>query len=313
MLARPLPLPGPESMGDRAGARRVMWKRWRGAGRRPDSHSSGGIAMRTLGKGEFHGTRRLHHACAGLTLADSSYAPGHRLPLHAHEQPFFSLVLRGSFDERLERGSRRCVPTTVVFYGAHEPHAEVFGERGGRAFNVELGPEWIGGLREHGLDQPDGTMATRASELNWLATHLYASFLRGGSDLEAEELVLEMVARLGGSSRHGEERNAPPWLERVREILHERRHEVVRVIDLAAEAGVHPVHLARVFRRHLGCTFAEYQRRLRIEEACARLAGDESLSTIALGTGFSDQAHFTRRFKELVGMPPGRYRSVVAA
>lgn len=268
--------------------------------------------MRTLGRGEFHGTRRVRALVSGLTLAESDYPPGYRLPLHAHEQPFFSLVLRGCFRERLERGSRECVPTSVVFYGAHEPHAEVFGAQGGRAFNVELGPDWISELRERGVHEPGGTTSTRSSALNWLATRLYATFRHDGSELAAEELVLEMIAELARERASDEERGEPAWLGRVRDVLHERYDEVVRVAELADAAGVHPVHLARVFRRRFGCSLAEYQRRLRISEACDRLAGDESLSTIALRTGFSDQAHFTRRFKELTGMPPGRYRRVVA-
>jgi AraC family transcriptional regulator len=81
------------------------------------------------------------------------------------------------------------------------------------------------------------------------------------------------------------------------------------VSDLADEAGVHPVHAARVFRRHHGETITEYVRGLRIEHARrALLEGGRSLSSIAIATGFADQAHFSRRFKQVVGMPPGRYR-----
>ena len=36
------------------------------------------------------------------------------------------------------------------------------------------------------------------------------------------------------------------------------------------------------------------------------------LSAIAFATGFSDQAHFTRRFKEMLGLPPGQYRRLVS-
>ena len=105
----------------------------------------------------------------------------------------------------------------------------------------------------------------------------------------------------------------PPWLEPVASSIHERVSEPVRVVDLAMQAGVHPVHLARTFRRHYGCTIGEYSRRLRIERARHALAdGDRSICAIALSNGFSDQAHFTRRFKELIGVPPGEYRRRVA-
>jgi AraC family transcriptional regulator len=101
-------------------------------------------------------------------------------------------------------------------------------------------------------------------------------------------------------------------LDRIREALHERYAEVIRVADLADDAGVHPVHAARVFRRQMGCTIGQYIRQVRIERACADLVDPtRTLTDIALSTGFSDQAHFTRRFKELTGFTPGRYRRVV--
>ena len=152
----------------------------------------------------------------------------------------------------------------------------------------------------------------RGSRVNWLATRLYAWFLGKGNGLGAEELVLEMLAELGGMGASRGERRAPGWLARVRDQLHARYGVVIRVADLAHEAGVHPVHLARVFRRHHGCTVGKYVQRLRVEHACGALSESAtSLSSIALETGFSDQAHFTRRFKELTGMSPGQYRKLV--
>ena len=77
---------------------------------------------------------------------------------------------------------------------------------------------------------------------------------------------------------------------------------------------MHPVHLAREFRRFQRCTIGEYIRQLRIERACRQLhASDEPLATIASAVGFSDQSHFSRTFKRLIGMTPAGYRATFAA
>ena len=271
--------------------------------------------MRTLGRGEFHGARRDTLCIGGLTLAETEYEPGHRLPLHAHEHPFFSLLLRGSYTERLDRGSRRLLPASLVFYPENEPHSDAFDDTGGRAFNVEMGSPWLSRLREYGLSQPAGSDEIRRSRLNGLATRLYVEFLKGDgpSELASEELVVDMLGELGGLDL-GKEASPPGWLERVRERVHAHYLDSIRVSDLADEAGVHPVHLARVFRRFHGCTVGEYVRRLRVEYACAALTrtGD-TLATIAYRAGFSDQAHFTRRFRESVGISPGAFRKLVAS
>ncbi len=104
----------------------------------------------------------------------------------------------------------------------------------------------------------------------------------------------------------------PQWLERVRNNLEQRFAEPLKLSEIAAEAGVHPVHLAREFRKHYGTSVGEYLRRVRIEYACRELMGSNvAVTNIAFAAGFADQSHFSRTFKRLCGTTPGRYRASV--
>ena len=79
--------------------------------------------------------------------------------------------------------------------------------------------------------------------------------------------------------------------------------------DVARRVGVHPVHLARTFRRVHQITFAGYVRHVRIEFARRELAASgASLSDIAVAAGFCDQSHFSRLFKRYTGQTPAEYR-----
>ena len=79
--------------------------------------------------------------------------------------------------------------------------------------------------------------------------------------------------------------------------------------EVAATVGVHPVHLARVFRLHYGTPVGAYVRGLRLEWAAGRLtASDDNIAQIALQSGFYDQSHFTRAFKHQFGLTPLAYR-----
>jgi AraC-like DNA-binding protein len=85
----------------------------------------------------------------------------------------------------------------------------------------------------------------------------------------------------------------------------------VRLRDVAAEVGVHPVYCARAFRRATGCTVSAYVQRLRLLGAGRRILDEgRPLAEAALGAGFADQAHFTRTCSRALGFTPGRLRRV---
>jgi AraC family transcriptional regulator len=77
------------------------------------------------------------------------------------------------------------------------------------------------------------------------------------------------------------------------------------VEDLARAAGMSPSHFSRQFRAAVGVSPYRYLLRRRVERARDMLvAGSHRLGDIALAVGFADQAHFSRAFKQLLGMPP---------
>jgi len=80
----------------------------------------------------------------------------------------------------------------------------------------------------------------------------------------------------------------------------------------AETVDIHPVHLAREFRKFYGCTLGEIIfRGLRIQFACRKLStSDMPLVEIAWAAGFSHQAHFSRLFKHHIGMTPTEFRSL---
>jgi AraC family transcriptional regulator len=127
--------------------------------------------------------------------------------------------------------------------------------------------------------------------------------------LAVEALMLELVTS-AIRSHPQRERRVPGWLVRARERIHSEFRSSISLQSLSVEAGVHPVHLSRTFRRHFGCSIAEYQRRLRLEWARGRLmVGDEPVGRIAVEAGFADHSEFTRRFVDATGVTPSRFRT----
>ena len=79
--------------------------------------------------------------------------------------------------------------------------------------------------------------------------------------------------------------------------------------ELAASLDLSVGHFCRAFKRTFGMPARIWIRRRRIELAQGlMLTTAASLSEIALSCGMSDQSHFTRSFRRIVGEAPSSWR-----
>jgi AraC family transcriptional regulator len=146
-----------------------------------------------------------------------------------------------------------------------------------------------------------------------LATRLYREFRRTDevSSLITEALALELSTHVVRTRKHERMKDPPIWLKRARDLIQEEFFTKLTLSQIAKTAGVHPLHLVRVFHQFERCTIGEYVRRLRVEFAAQQLSNsDISLAELALTSGFCDQAHFSKTFKLSTGMTPSQYRSI---
>jgi transcriptional regulator of acetoin/glycerol metabolism/AraC-like DNA-binding protein len=101
----------------------------------------------------------------------------------------------------------------------------------------------------------------------------------------------------------------PGAMRRVREHVEAHLSESMDLAELAAIAGLSLYHFARAFKQSAGVAPHHYLVRRRVERAQEMLARSElPLSEIALATGFSDQSHLARHFRQMLGITPGQFR-----
>ena len=102
---------------------------------------------------------------------------------------------------------------------------------------------------------------------------------------------------------------APRALQRVREYVEEHLSENIELETLADIAGLSKWHFARAFKESVGTPPHFYLVQRRLERAQQLLAEtDLPLAQIALKIGFSDQSHFSRRFRTVLGLTPRSFR-----
>ena len=101
----------------------------------------------------------------------------------------------------------------------------------------------------------------------------------------------------------------PRVLRRVREYMETHLDENISLQALAGLAKLSIFHFARAFKQSEGLPPHEYLVRCRVARVRELLTEtDLPLAEIALASGFSDQSHCARRFREHVGLTPSGYR-----
>jgi AraC-like DNA-binding protein len=81
----------------------------------------------------------------------------------------------------------------------------------------------------------------------------------------------------------------------------------IRVEALATEVGWSRRHFAARCSDELGLPPKALARLIRVEHAARRVRAGEPLADVAYGSGYADQPHFNREFRELVGCAPGQF------
>ena len=197
---------------------------------------------------------------------------------------------------------------TIWWHPSGVSHKDEIGKSGGKLFVVDINSKTLENLQEY-APVPEA-FYEKSTPLVWLASRLYHEFKswQTCSEFIAEGLTLEMLA-YSARKEIEKERQSPGWLLSVIEKLNEEFNEKPSTGELAREVGVHPVHLAAVFRKFHKQTIGEYVQNLRVVYALELLLnGEIPLAEIAVSAGFSDQSHFTRVFKRMRGITPGAFR-----
>ena len=255
-----------------------------------------------------HGVTDQTAELRGVRLTETSHGPHTRIGKHRHAYPAVTLVLGGGFVEDFGAGdTHECAAMSVLVKPADAPHSNRYSSRGARSFIVECTAECAAfDVLERGAPQPG-----RARVVVPLL-ELYAAFRTAALERQvlAEEVAFE-VARQQRPQPRWTTRARPAWLNRIAEAAAEGCTRPLGLTTLAADAGVHPVYLARVFRRHYAQSIGSFMLQSRLRMVMRRLAmSSEPIARIALECGFADQSHLTRLLHRETGSTPAGFRRV---
>lgn len=131
---------------------------------------------------------------------------------------------------------------------------------------------------------------------------------------EAQGLVLALFMEIARYNKGQEEdkKNAPPDNIITPALLYirENYNKQIKIQELAAVCHISETHFRRIFVENMNVTPVEYINYVRINAACDLLKRtNDSVSSIALRTGFVSLATFNRNFQKIIGISPQKWRN----
>ncbi len=257
-------------------------------------------------QGRFYGAPTIERRLPQLRLAHlSATTSADDVHEHSHDDAHFVLATHGRY--LTTAWGPETEGPVLVYNPPGVIHRDRFVAAGGYflavSFEVPIWRDLSQAARRVAADalRLTGPVARRA------ALRLTRALLSHDSDpVTLESLGLELAGQAMTSIGDGD--HPPPWLATAETFLADSFDQPITIADVARAAGVHPVHLARGYRRWLGAAPGERLRTRRLERAADLLMrGRASIGQIALASGFCDQSHLNRQFHRAYGVTPGEF------
>ncbi|WP_336598371.1 AraC family transcriptional regulator [Paraburkholderia bengalensis] len=245
---------------------------------------------------------------------------GHRYSRHTHDTHCLAVITGGVLEVEVRQERRQCRRGDVIVIDADVPHAGAAAGDGHWKMRVEhVQPaalaaycERLGVPRRERFEVTspfisDQELSRNLYGVNWCSEVDDDPFKR------SEALACAVI---GLQARHALRATALPVVRRepalvraVKSRLRDDLHARVTLATLATEFDVTPFVLLRAFEREVGLSPHAFQQQERIRKAILMLRSGRPIVETGSLSGFADQSHFTRVFKQQMGVTPKVYQA----
>lgn len=265
---------------------------------------------RQLEQGTFFGNNKRQLALDQVLITETACGQ-EPVDWHWHENPHLSYSLYGYCLEKGKNYEHHIHPGSLVFHNSQDAHRNERHAPVSKNFYIEFGPGWF---KKYGMEDeiPESIRYIKDPFIKALVNRLYfeTALQDQYSEMASESLLLEILGKISGKQATLQS-CVPGWVAKVESIVHEESPQKLTLSYLAEAAGIHQVHLSRNFRNYFHTNLGRYIRTIKVQQASLLLFGPTPLTEIAYQSGFFDQSHFIRCFKECYKITPMAFRKII--
>ncbi|MBX2875818.1 MAG: AraC family transcriptional regulator [Saprospiraceae bacterium] len=261
--------------------------------------------MINLEEGQYFGKALRSTDQPGVRLSLTSYEKGERIEAHYHSNPYLSILTHGTYVEDNGKESRLIRAGDIVFRPSHYIHQNIFQDRASTCFNIEFKEGWCE------EDVQDFSFPSRFIKYTSASHPNIFQILWAQNRAASTEAVLEILYKWLDEANHAPlpGKQSLRVVQEVCKILSSELDQFHSLQGLSERVYVHPVYLARAFKKHTGKTISQFQMRIKLTKVVELLLDTQlKLSEISFRFGFYDDAHLIRSFKAHYGISPHQFR-----
>jgi YesN/AraC family two-component response regulator len=241
----------------------------------------------------------LFHQDNSMYLAKENYVKKRgNMRIHHHDYLTISTLLSGALIEHTPLETKIVKPGDVLIKPSGQIHENIFTQ------DCTILSFKLFDYKYYHFDWKDWKVIEQSASLKYFINVLH--------EKNKKNAFIDLKKALIFSSKKENNIKIPDKIKRVKNIIDIHFLETLQISDLAKEVNLNPMYLGQTFIHYYKTDIKSYQQQLRLHFAVSQMCfQNENLTQIAYKTGYSDQSHFSKKFKKSTSISPKKFTSLL--